>query len=512
MPATPRTISIVQLYVRRDQMMANLRSIRSFDASVGMLSLEDRARYFDELEQVEQAEQAADLLAVWTACLEREAADLDLSDADDRATFRGRVSSAFANAKIDVVQQVAAGLGIDAKRDRAAACRVVADELIRRAVSRTTNTRPLTAEQTKTLRMIWEMCRANGGSTRLSRQPTSLVNRGLVKRCDGAGLVRWHMTAEGTALAEQAEQARVATRASRVSALAAAVLVAVAACDAAEVDGFTAPPAAGITSAASTDAPPAQHGTSSDETGDAPDADASSSSTGTAGSTGSSTGEPSTTTAAVDATTTSGGDDTTGADTTGEPDPSTTGADTTTTDPSTGEASTGTGDASTGDASTTSTTGGDTTTADDEGTSTSSTGEPPPPPPLELPPECMGYTPLTDANRNVAFGIAGPKSCDAQLAPGWYRFMGAAGSRMPTTPPPIFSCGTHAGGYMNGKHPAADDGIVETTACFHWADNGKDYPCFGGPKPLKVLNCGEFYVYHLTPSAACMSRFCGEDV
>lgn len=74
----------------------------------------------------------------------------------------------------------------------------------------TSTTRPLTAEQTKTLRMIWEMCRANGGSTRLSRQPSALVNRGLVKRCDGAGLVRWHMTAEGTALAEQAEQAEQA--------------------------------------------------------------------------------------------------------------------------------------------------------------------------------------------------------------------------------------------------------------------------------------------------------------
>jgi len=83
---------------------------------------------------------------------------------------------------------------------------------------------------------------------------------------------------------------------------------------------------------------------------------------------------------------------------------------------------------------------------------------------------------------------------------------------MPTTPPPIYSCGTGTPGYMNGTHPTADEGIIETTACFHWADNGKDYPCFGGPKPLKVLNCGEFYVYHLTPSAACMSRFCGEDV
>lgn len=290
-----------------------------------------------------------------------------------------------------------------------------------------------------------------------------------------------------------AEQTK--TLAWRTATLAAAALVV--ACDAAPaLDSFTAPPAAGITSASTE--PPAGPDTTGDEASESTaDADASTS-TGTA-DTGSTTSEPSTTTA-----TTSGGDDTTG-----EPNP--TGADTTTADPSTGEASTGTGDASSGDASSTST-GSDTTTttAGDEGTSTS-TGEPPPPP-VELPPECMEYTPLTDATRNVTTSPYVPKSCDAQLAPGWFRFQGAAGSRMPTTPPPPYSCGTGTPGYMNGTHPTADEGIIETTACFHWADNGKDYPCFGGPKPLKVLNCGEYFVYHLTPSAACMSRYCAEDV
>lgn len=333
----------------------------------------------------------------------------------------------------------------------------------------TRTTRPLTTEQTKTLRMIWEMCRANGGSTRLSRQPSAT--------------------------------------------LAAAALVAVAACDAAPVDGFTAPPAAGITSAASTDAPPAQPGTTSDETGDAPDA-TSTSGTGTADGTGSTTGEPSTTTAAVDATTTSGGDDTTGGDTTGEPDTSTTGADTTA-DPSTSEAntSTSTGDESTGAGTSSTSTGGDTTTAGDEGTSTS-TGEPPP---IELPPECLSYTSLVDANRNVDFGIYGPKTCDApSLAAGWYRFEGKAGVQMPTAPPPIYSCGTHAPGWMSGgPHPTVADGAVERTACYHWDNDGDgplpDKPCWVS-MPMQVRDCGDFYVYRLTPSAACASRICGEDV
>lgn len=297
------------------------------------------------------------------------------------------------------------------------------------------------------------------------------------------------------------------TLAWRTATLAAAALVV--ACDAAPaLDSFTAPPAAGITSAASTDAPPAQPGTTSDEA-DAPDA------TSTTG-TGSTTGEPSTTTAAVDATTTSGGDDTTGADTTAEPDPSTTGADTTA-DPSTGEAntSTSTGEESTGADTSSTSTGGDTTTAGDEGTSTStSTGEPPP---IELPPECLSYTSLVDANRNVDFGIYGPKTCDApSLAAGWYRFEGKAGVQMPTAPPPIYSCGTHAPGWMSGgPHPTVADGAVERTACYHWDNDGDgplpDKPCWVS-MPMQVRDCGGFFVYRLAPSPACMSRFCAEDV
>ena len=41
----------------------------------------------------------------------------------------------------------------------------------------------------------------------------TLVRRGLVKRCEGAGLVRWHMTAEGTAQAEAEDRAREERRA-----------------------------------------------------------------------------------------------------------------------------------------------------------------------------------------------------------------------------------------------------------------------------------------------------------
>lgn len=433
MPTTTRpTISIVQLYVRRDQMMANLRSIRSFDASVALLSSEDRSRYFDEPEQAEpeQAEPA-------------------------------------------IVKTAA-------------------------------NTRPLTADQAKTLHMIWEMCRANGGSTRLSREPTALVNRGLVKRCDGAGLVRWHMTAEGTAQAEAEEAARVTKKATVRTGLA-AVLIAVAACDAAPVaDGFAAPPTPGITSAASTDAPPVElDSTSADDddtgvgtTGAEPQPGTTTSDAGTTGA------DASTSTAALD-------------DTTGdEPATSTTTDDAgTTTDAGTTGASTGDDASTTGDdmiGTSTGSTGDDSTTgAADE----SSTGEPPP---VELPPECLDYVPLTDASRNITTPIWHPKSCDKAMAVGWYRFMGAAGTRMPTTPPPIYSAGTHAPGWMSGGPlPTVADGIVARTTCYAWDNDGDGplpyKPCWVST-PLQVRNCGEFFVYHLTASQSCMTRFASEDV
>ena len=50
--------------------------------------------------------------------------------------------------------------------------------------------------------------------------------------------------------------------------------------------------------------------------------------------------------------------------------------------------------------------------------------------------------------------------CDNQLAEGWYRFVGAAGTKMPTTRVPAYRCGTHWSGWLNGSHPTVEDGEV----------------------------------------------------
>ena len=54
------------------------------------------------------------------------------------------------------------------------------------------------------------------------------------------------------------------------------------------------------------------------------------------------------------------------------------------------------------------------------------------------------YKNLSEAKRNRIHEtpLSGPVLCDIQLPEGWYRFVGAAGTKMPTTRVPAFGCGT----------------------------------------------------------------------
>ena len=51
-------------------------------------------------------------------------------------------------------------------------------------------------------------------------------------------------------------------------------------------------------------------------------------------------------------------------------------------------------------------------------------------------------------------------NCDSQIAPGWKRFEGAAGTIMPTSCPATHRCGTHSPGWINGTNPQVEDGEV----------------------------------------------------
>jgi hypothetical protein len=121
-----------------------------------------------------------------------------------------------------------------------------------------------------------------------------------------------------------------------------------------------------------------------------------------------------------------------------------------------------------------------------------------------LPAECQNPTQLSEAFRNVT-NLNGPVGCDNGLATGWYRFTGAAGVRMPTTPPPTSACGTHATGWLNGAQPTVQEGAVDRQICFHWSGNQCNWS-----EPAKVRNCGDYFVYYLKNVAwGCSGRYCG---
>ena len=96
--------------------------------------------------------------------------------------------------------------------------------------------------------------------------------------------------------------------------------------------------------------------------------------------------------------------------------------------------------------------------------------------------------------------------CDNQLLGGWYRFVGAAGTKMPITRVQPFRCGTYWSGWLNGIHPTVEDGEVSRMVCF----SDKRADC-RHTKLISVKNCGYYYVYKLSKTPICPSRYCGAD-
>jgi len=119
--------------------------------------------------------------------------------------------------------------------------------------------------------------------------------------------------------------------------------------------------------------------------------------------------------------------------------------------------------------------------------------------------ECTSYSSLTNGDRKTTY-IIKSRQCDRNLN-GWYRFQGAAGTRMPTSCPPEYRCDTDATGWLNGGHPTVADGKVTRQVCFHWFSN-----CCNWSSNIQVRNCGSFYVYHFSGTPyGCALRYCGSD-
>ena len=119
--------------------------------------------------------------------------------------------------------------------------------------------------------------------------------------------------------------------------------------------------------------------------------------------------------------------------------------------------------------------------------------------------ECVNYQTLTTQDRKVTYIKQGKTQCDSTLGPGWYRFQGAAGTKMPIKCPPHYRRNTNGPGWLKGGHPTVAEGKVTRQVCFNW------HNCCNINVDIKVRNCGSFYVYYLKATSSCYYRYCSTD-
>ena len=120
---------------------------------------------------------------------------------------------------------------------------------------------------------------------------------------------------------------------------------------------------------------------------------------------------------------------------------------------------------------------------------------------------CHNYTILSGGDR--AQGSTFKGNIDVvchrkELIPGWYRFQGAAGDRMPDRCVDEGHCGTPAPGWMSGNHPTVADGVVTREVCYSLYGD-----CCRGSNKISVKNCGGYFVYKLGRTPHCFARYCG---
>ena len=119
---------------------------------------------------------------------------------------------------------------------------------------------------------------------------------------------------------------------------------------------------------------------------------------------------------------------------------------------------------------------------------------------------CYNYSILNDSDRKNTYNTPtnGEVLCDNLLPEGWYRFVGAAGTKIPTTRVPAYRCGKDWSGWLKGAHPTVEDGEVKRKVCF----SGRRTGCTD-KRNILVKNCGSFYIYYLHETPKCSWRYRG---
>uniref|UniRef100_A0A673NDR5 UMOD/GP2/OIT3-like D8C domain-containing protein n=1 Tax=Sinocyclocheilus rhinocerous TaxID=307959 RepID=A0A673NDR5_9TELE len=120
---------------------------------------------------------------------------------------------------------------------------------------------------------------------------------------------------------------------------------------------------------------------------------------------------------------------------------------------------------------------------------------------------CYSYNVLDDPWRSTNNQHSSQIMCDSWVSwNGWYRlFIQGQSVQMPDTCVDEYSCGTHAPLWLNGGHPAVEDGVVTRDVCGHY-DNDC---CAFLSNPIKVKACpGDYYVYEFVSPVGCSLAYC----
>eukprot|EP00794_Sanderia_malayensis_P012364 gene12364-13634_t len=124
--------------------------------------------------------------------------------------------------------------------------------------------------------------------------------------------------------------------------------------------------------------------------------------------------------------------------------------------------------------------------------------------------ECDTATEVNNYQRSTAF-IIDPTStsafCDIPWRYGWYHFTSKAGQQIPTTCPPINSCGTTGSIWSDGTLPTAVGNYSAMNACVRVRGN-----CCAATWPIRVKKCSkdskEYFVYLLQRPTGCSMAYC----
>jgi len=133
-------------------------------------------------------------------------------------------------------------------------------------------------------------------------------------------------------------------------------------------------------------------------------------------------------------------------------------------------------------------------------------------------PECINYRVLDDSTRKVKYttdiwccdsqDTAREEHCDDEdwKGPGWYRIAGSAGTRMPSSAPGEWLCGTGAPGWVEGQLPSRVGDKVDSRVCFRYEDDHCQWEA-----DIQITACTGFLVYYLPNTPECTLRYCGAD-